>query len=624
MSHLGSQSGRSPHSSRPPSLLRRALKELIFGGERRTGSGGEDDQVVDTESTETNPTPHNGEKSNVTELGAPALSALEAPGFEAKYHDERRGGTSSSIRVESSAVASEDYEHYHPGVAPGPEDGGNTIARELSSEASEMAKDELQIAKAEIAGLGVKLEKSDERVAILKERLATANAALKSAKEQRLALVERNKATVEKMNAARTVAAERRDKLVDSLSRTRESLVQKAALWNAAKRYFALFRQGLLYDEIEKSDADLSADTYLCLLPSTVPAAMALSRKYGGRVVCDCVENVEVNRQSLAPNLHPPALEMVNFGAYGALTAVDGIMTVSNAVASTLKRFGPPVRVQPNYRRYEVPDGSTSIRDYLQLDDEATVLVTTGNVINGFERVIDAVSMLPEHIHLAAFVKVSPPSYAKSILEYIENAGVSHRIHLNGFVPYQELAGLLADADAGLITLDPENPNHSVSLPNRVFDFTTAALPFVVPPIPEIAAYVEKHGCGVVLEGVSADAWVEGIKTVLSGLPTFRENIVEARRNVTWESMDDDLFSFLGSPGTVTMLGFRDLSRYQRFLRVADSLTSKGTRVKAAFFSENPMPVKNKDVEFYHFANRYGIGPALSKVPYESVGPDAS
>jgi len=212
------------------------------------------------------------------------------------------------------------------------------------------SEQELERLRAQNASLRNTTETLKGRVETLKERADRANSNAQISRDKRDLILARNKEMKERLATMRETSAERRQKLVDSLFVTRERLSQKNALWDGARKYFALFRQGLLYDEIEKTDVDLSADTYLCLLPSTVPAALTLSRKYGGRVICDCVENVEVHRHSLAPNLHPPALEMVNLGAYGALTAVDGLMTVSAAVAETLDRFGPPVRLQPNYR----------------------------------------------------------------------------------------------------------------------------------------------------------------------------------------------------------------------------------------------------------------------------------
>lgn len=461
------------------------------------------------------------------------------------------------------------------------------------------------------------LDGLEQHVEVVKERLRLADERALEERSRRDVLLAGNKEIKDKLIAMRELAAERREKLVQSLALTRERLVTKSALWDSARRYFALFRQGLLYDEIEKSEVDLRADTYLCLLPSTVPAALSLSRKYGGRVICDCVENVEVHRHSLAPNLHPPALEMVNLTAYGALATCDGLMTVSESVARTLRRFGPPVRLQPNYRRFEVPVQAGELRARCGIGPEATVLVTTGNVVEGFGTVLDAIALLPRSVHLVALVRLSPRSYELQMREYIANQGLSDRVHLQGFVPYDELAGFLADADLGLITLDPHNPNHSVSLPNRVFDFVTAGLPFIAPPLTDIAEFLREHRCGATITDVSAEAWANAINRVLGDLPAFHLAVAEARAKVTWESLEDDLIEFLGSPRTVTMLGFRDLTRYQRFLRVADSLARRGICVKAAFFSDNPLPIRIPDAEFYHFTDRYGLGPGLTRVANE-------
>jgi len=485
-------------------------------------------------------------------------------------------------------------------------------------------EERIRLLQESIASLQAKNAVQREQLNGLKQRLETVKDRLRLASERvvdersrRELLIARNSQVKEQLTATRALAAERREKLLQSLTVARQRLVTTSALWDGARRYFALLRQGLLYDEIEKSDVDLRADTYLCLLPSTVPAALALSRKYGGRVVCDCVENVEVHRHSLAPNLHPPALEMVNLTAYGALSTCDGLMTVSASVARTLERFGPPVRLQPNYRRFEVAARAGELRSRCGIETDATVLVTSGNVVEGFETVLDAIALLPQSVHLVALVRLSPSSYEAQVREHIAHLGLQERVHLVGFVPYDELAGMLADADLGLITLDPGNPNHSVSLPNRVFDFVTAGLPFVAPPLLEIEQFVREHRCGATITNVSAEAWASSINRVLKDLPAFRHAVVEARTKVTWESLEDGLIEFLGSPQTVTMLGFRDLTKYQRFLRIADSLSRRGIEVKAVFFSENPSPVEIPNAKFYHFADRYGLGPGLVEVARE-------
>lgn len=488
---------------------------------------------------------------------------------------------------------------------------------EILSERSRM----LQASMGEVQAQNTLLQ---DEISTLKQSESSESQGVRSLEKQLLvaqdkasSALRRSQESQEKLIETRQRLTESRNKVVDSLKLTRERLVTTSALWAEARKYFALFRQGLLADEITKSDVNLAADTYLCLLPSTVPAALDLQRKYGGRIICDCVENVEVEKHSLAPKMHLPALDMVNLGAYGSLSTVDGMMTVSHAVARTLERFGPPVRVQPNYRRFEQPTAVGGLRERFGLSPDATVLITSGNIVKGFEAVIDAIGLLPENVHLVAFAKFSPPEYDAKVKGYLAESGLDDRIHLNGFIPYDELASVLTDADMGIITLDPDNPNHAVSLPNRVFDFTTATLPFVVPQLPEIASFVERHACGVAIDHVTPAAWAAGITKIMDDLPTYRNAMVQARKSATWESLDDGLIEFLGKPSSVTLLGFRDLSRYQRFLRITDSLTSRGISVNAAFFSEDPAPIKNTEARFYHFADRYGRGPGLIEVPHE-------
>lgn len=442
----------------------------------------------------------------------------------------------------------------------------------------------------------------------LKERLNVARERLTTAQE-------RTQLVRDRLHQNRTEAENTRRALNEKLETTRGKLRSTSALWKGASKYSALIQQGTLFDMIDASGIDFSADAYLPLLPSSIPAAMMLQQQYGGRVVCDCVENVEVERHSLAPNLHPPAREMVNLAAYGGLSRCDGLMTVSNAVAKTLSRYGRPVRVQPNYRRFEVPTESHALRGLIGVGDDAIVLATSGGVVQGFESVLEALAQLPANIHLAAFVRIRPFSYEAAVLDRISALGLEDRVHILGFVPYEELASLLADADLGIMILDPDNPNHSVSLPNRVFDFTTSGLPFVAPPIPEIADYVNRHTCGLILSDVSSASWAEAITHALADLPRYKVAMEHARTQVTWETLEEGLIEFLGFPKMVTLLGFRDLSRYQRFLRIADTLTSKGIGVKAAFFSEDPLPLRNPQVEFYHYSDRYGREPGLRRVP---------
>lgn len=238
------------------------------------------------------------------------------------------------------------------------------------------------------------------------------------------------------------------------ISALTKALTAKAAIYEPARRYLAIYRQGLLCDEIARSGFDFSADCYLALLPSSVPAALQLKRAHGGMVVCDCVENVEVDKHSLAPNIHPPALELVNLAAHGALYASDGLMTIGDALARTLTRFGRPVATIPNYRRFEEPTPAGELRAACNLAPSDVLLFASGNVVVGFEPVLEALARLPAHIHLAAMVRLKPADYEAAMLARVAELGLEQRVHFFPFVPYERLGNVAADADVGLITSD--------------------------------------------------------------------------------------------------------------------------------------------------------------------------
>lgn len=404
--------------------------------------------------------------------------------------------------------------------------------------------------------------------------------------------------------------------LRENLISCRESLKAKSDLQKSAARYLSLYRQGLLSDEIAKSNVNFSADCYLSLLPSTIPAALQLKRAYGGRVVCDCVENVDLEKQSLAPNMHPPTLELCNLAAYGALSVCDKLMTVGNSLGRTLERFDRPFLVLPNYRNFEEPEPAGTLRAQCGLTEDDLLLFASGNVVVGFEPVLEALARLPDNVHLAALVQLRPSSYKSEVRARIDQLGLAKRIHFFPFVPYDQLASIIADADVGLITSDTANPNGAVALPNRLFDYLTGGLPVIAPPMPDVVALLDKHGFGCHLPEVTANDWEITLRKVLADLPGYRSAAQRARREICWENNEDVLFEFLGRPKRLTMLGFRDLSRYQRFQRIAASLARRGTQIRAVFYSTDPLPTKIDNAEFYHFAERHGDGPGLRLVQH--------
>ncbi|MGO0694709.1 glycosyltransferase [Pseudomonas guariconensis] len=433
-----------------------------------------------------------------------------------------------------------------------------------------------------------------------------------------------------KVEALRKMAQERRGKYeaLQSLYRTKidalkESAVQRhqklqqiQRFYRAARTYFALYFQGFLAEAVARRSEELKSECYIALLPNSLPAAYELRRLNGeGTVFCDNVENVDVHRRSAAPRWSPVTLGMVNHAAYGAMMDADGLLTIGDALAKTLTRFGPPVHVVKNFREYATTERNSELREMCSISDDATLLFASGNVVIGFEPVMQALAALPESYHLAAFVRLKPVEYHQRILTLIEELGIADRVHLFEFVNYERLAHLAAGADIGLITSDIANPNGAVGLPNRCFDYIAAGLPVVAPAMPDVKALVDTYGFGRILDSTTAESWIECILDVNAKINEYRSKSDYARSALTWESQEDALYKFLGEPKSVTLIAFRDLTRYQRYKRLSRTLISRGCRVKAAFVSIDPdLDHLVSGVEYYVTGERHFVDVGLQKL----------
>jgi glycosyltransferase involved in cell wall biosynthesis len=374
----------------------------------------------------------------------------------------------------------------------------------------------------------------------------------------------------------------------------------------AAREYFRLYRQGIFASSIAKVGDVLKADCYISLLPSTLPAAFELRRQFGGIVVCDNVENVDVDKHSASPDGSPTAIRMVNHAAHGALYDCDKLLTVGDALSRTLQRFGRPCFVLRNFRSFEEPQANDSLRTACGLSSEKIILFASGNVVVGFEPVLEALYELPDTFHLVALVRFAPSEYGEHVHKRIRELNLQERVHLLPFVPYERLAATAAAADIGLITSDISNPNGAVGLPNRCFDYLTAGLPIVSPAMPDVKALVDLHGFGRILDETTREQWKANILKVAEDIEHYRDRAHAARKILTWESQEEQVYDFLGRPKSVTLLGFRDLTRYQRYIRLAKSLRKFGCSVKLAFYSEDPDTTSlPEDMEFYCTGERY-------------------
>jgi hypothetical protein len=63
-----------------------------------------------------------------------------------------------------------------------------------------------------------------------------------------------------------------------------------------------------------------------------------------------------------------------------------------------------------------------------------------------------------------------------------------------------KIVELSAGYDVGLYLLPPNNFNHAMALPNKLFEFIQARLAVAIGPSPEMARIVREFDCGIVAD----------------------------------------------------------------------------------------------------------------------------
>ncbi|MBX7249123.1 MAG: glycosyltransferase [Caulobacteraceae bacterium] len=164
------------------------------------------------------------------------------------------------------------------------------------------------------------------------------------------------------------------------------------------------------------------------------------------------------------------------------IAAPDAVTCVSEEQAASLKaEYGRPVdaviyntQKLANRRKYK----GRTLRQRLGLAEDRTLLVHSGSVREGrgIEHVIRVLPQFPR-MHLA-LITASRGPFVNALLNDAKTLGVRDRVHMSALLPYDEVAGFIADADAGIIPMDSYG-NAELSLPNKIFDYILAGLPVV-------------------------------------------------------------------------------------------------------------------------------------------------
>jgi glycosyltransferase involved in cell wall biosynthesis len=278
-----------------------------------------------------------------------------------------------------------------------------------------------------------------------------------------------------------------------------------------------------------------SADAWLSEALVSLPVALDLRRRRGGKVVHDAPDlDVESARFALLPG---PWRRLLHWRERAWIRAADGLVTASRPYAEVLARTTGrrPVVVHNGPLTSELrPQGDRRLHRELGLDPGVPLVLSFGQVVpgRGIEPLIDAMDLLPGvHLAVVGYGSLFEPMRARAA------AGASaDRIHFLPRVRPEDIPGVTAGADVAAMPIEPITLNHRLTAPTKLFDAMGAGVPVVATDLEGMGAIVRETGCGELCRPGDPGDLARAIRVILEAAPDRRAAYGQAGRRAIAET----------------------------------------------------------------------------------------
>jgi|GEM_PF-4326071 len=176
--------------------------------------------------------------------------------------------------------------------------------------------------------------------------------------------------------------------------------------------------------------------------------------------------------------------------------------------------------------------------------NERVILYLGGIMPNrGIEELIQSLDHLPEHIHIAFIgypVSIYKPKFQALLDEY---SVYTHRIHVLGRKPYEDVIFESYGADLGFNAINLTCESYKNALPNKFFEYVFANIPVLSTKQKDVATLTQEYGLGGIIEDTSPRKLAQAIEMTLE---TFPEGISHGPRQrfineYCWENQSKKL-----------------------------------------------------------------------------------
>jgi len=286
----------------------------------------------------------------------------------------------------------------------------------------------------------------------------------------------------------------------------------------------------------------------------TLPLAVALRRRHGGRVVYDA-NDIDTEAGRLA-RLPAPWRALLRRRERSLAGSVDALVTVSPEYAEVLartlrRRVDAVVRNGPT--SYDPPDPpERRFHARLALAPGTRVVLYLGQLMEGrgIEQLCHAIGLVDRAVLVVAGFGPEHDRYRTLA------ASLPHgeRIRFLGPVAPDEIPAWNASADVAAMPVQPDTLNHRLNTPTKLFDAMGAGVPVVASDLPGIRPVVHETRCGELCDPSDPVDIARAIRAVLDvsevERAAYRERCLAAARGpYSWDRQAATLIGVYSSLG---------------------------------------------------------------------------
>ena len=212
------------------------------------------------------------------------------------------------------------------------------------------------------------------------------------------------------------------------------------------------------------------------------------------------------------------------------------VFTVNNSIADL---YFQDYNIRPNVIR-NLPSFSylynKKSRISLGLPENKPLVILQGagiNIDRGAEELLEAISIQNKY----SLCIVGSGDVIAKLKERAKEKDLKSKVFFIPPLSYDQMMQYTLNCDVGVSLDKNNNINYQFSLPNKIFDYSKAEIPFIATNLIEIKKIVDKFQTGILINSLSPKDILNGLDKAieLKNSPSFSMNILKLNATLNWE-----------------------------------------------------------------------------------------